>query len=140
MDLKTLRTPCYTLDLAIAKNNANVMIERAESLGCTLRPHVKTHKTIEGALLQTGGRKSGIVVSTIKEAEFYADNGFTDILYAVPITPDKVWFKFSRKLKIVSQHKTKPNRYQPLQHFQTELYSMLLSIVSRSLKQYWIII
>eukprot|EP01060_Flectonema_neradi_P019696 TRINITY_DN2699_c2_g1_i2.p1 TRINITY_DN2699_c2_g1~~TRINITY_DN2699_c2_g1_i2.p1 ORF type:complete len:294 (+),score=49.40 TRINITY_DN2699_c2_g1_i2:3-884(+) len=90
MDLKTLRTPCYTLDKSIAKNNAETMLKRAESLGCTLRPHVKTHKTIEGALLQTGGRRSGIVVSTIREAEFFAENGFSDIIYAVPITPDKV--------------------------------------------------
>lgn len=51
-----------------------------------LRPHVKTSKTVQAALLQTGGRKSKIVVSTLAEAAFYADAGFDDILYAVPIT------------------------------------------------------
>ena len=35
-----------------------------------------------GALLQTGGRKSRIVVSTLAEAAFYADAGWDDILYA----------------------------------------------------------
>ena len=65
------------------------MLGNAEKMGCALRPHVKTHKTLEGALLQTGGRKSRIVVSTLAEAEFFAQGGFDDILYAVPLTPDK---------------------------------------------------
>jgi len=51
---------------------------------------VKTHKTVEGALLQTGGKKSCITVSTLREAEFFASHGFSDILYAVPITRDKL--------------------------------------------------
>lgn len=41
---------------------------------------------MEIALLQTGGsREDGIVVSTLAEAEFFADAGFQDILYAVPL-------------------------------------------------------
>eukprot|EP01059_Diplonema_ambulator_P003451 TRINITY_DN13135_c1_g1_i2.p1 TRINITY_DN13135_c1_g1~~TRINITY_DN13135_c1_g1_i2.p1 ORF type:complete len:363 (+),score=103.87 TRINITY_DN13135_c1_g1_i2:493-1581(+) len=90
MDPSSLRTPCYVLDLDIAKGNAEAMLTRCKEAGCTLRPHVKTHKTIEGALLQTGGRKSGIVVSTLREAQFFMEGGFDDILYAVPITPDKL--------------------------------------------------
>ena len=89
IDRSTLRTPCYILRKEIAVNNAKVMLARADAMQCTLRPHVKTHKTLEGALLQTGGRPSGIVVSTLREAEHFADT-FTDILYAVPITPDKL--------------------------------------------------
>jgi len=56
------------------------MLGRAAGLGVRLRPHVKTHKTVGGALLQTGGRRSGIVVSTLAEAEHFADHGFDDIL------------------------------------------------------------
>lgn len=66
------------------------MLERCAALGVSLRPHVKTHKTLEGALLQTGGTKRRIVVSTLAEAQFFAKGGFDDILYAVPITPDKL--------------------------------------------------
>ena len=40
-------------------------------------------------LIQTGGRKSGIVCSTLAEVNFFCNGGFDDILYAVPITPDK---------------------------------------------------
>eukprot|EP00936_MAST-01D_sp_MAST-1D-sp1_P002510 g2510.t1 len=85
-----LRTPCCLVDLDVARSNAARMLQRAAALGCRLRPHVKTHKTIEGALLQTGGARRGITVSTLAEAAFFAEAGFEDILYAVPITPDKL--------------------------------------------------
>jgi D-serine deaminase-like pyridoxal phosphate-dependent protein len=74
----------------VAKENADRMLALASSLGVAVRPHVKTHKTEAVALLQTGGAKRGITVSTLAEAEFYADRGWDDILYAVPLTPDKI--------------------------------------------------
>jgi D-serine deaminase-like pyridoxal phosphate-dependent protein len=85
-----LRPPAYVIDLDICTRNANRMLSRAEALNVTLRPHMKTHKTLEGGVLQTGGTKTKIVVSTLAEARFFADGGFEDILYAVPITPDKL--------------------------------------------------
>eukprot|EP00036_Acanthoecidae_sp_10tr_P023877 CAMPEP_0206329330 /NCGR_PEP_ID=MMETSP0106_2-20121207/23142_1 /ASSEMBLY_ACC=CAM_ASM_000206 /TAXON_ID=81532 /ORGANISM="Acanthoeca-like sp., Strain 10tr" /LENGTH=371 /DNA_ID=CAMNT_0053762043 /DNA_START=49 /DNA_END=1164 /DNA_ORIENTATION=+ len=88
--LERIRTPALLIDVDVAERNARAMLARADALGCTLRPHVKTHKTVEGALLQTGGRTSGITVSTLSEAEFFGSRGFTDILYAVPISPDKL--------------------------------------------------
>merc|ERR1712167_240377 len=66
------------------------MLAKAASLGTVLRPHMKTHKTLEGGVLATGGSKRRIVVSSLAEAEFYANGGFDDILYAVPITGDKL--------------------------------------------------
>ena len=88
--VEDLRTPCCLVNLEVARANAARMLQRAAALGCRLRPHVKTHKTIEGALLQTGGARRGITVSTLAEAAFFAEAGFEDILYAVPITPDKL--------------------------------------------------
>ncbi len=44
----------------------------------------------EAGEIMTGGTKRGIVVSTVKEAEFFAEAGFDDILYAYPFTKDKV--------------------------------------------------
>lgn len=38
----------------------------------------------------TNGTKNCIVVSTLAEAEFFADGGFDDILYAYPFTQDKI--------------------------------------------------
>lgn len=40
----------------------------------------------EGALLQTGGLKKGIVVSTLAEAVHFANNGFDDIVLGRPAT------------------------------------------------------
>jgi D-serine deaminase-like pyridoxal phosphate-dependent protein len=85
-----LRTPCLVLQLDVAKRNIDRMQERAATLGCVVRPHVKTHKTLELGSLQTQGSRRRIAVSTLAEAEFFAAGGFDDILYAVPITPDKL--------------------------------------------------
>jgi len=66
------------------------MREKAVRAGVRLRPHVKTHKTIEGARLQLGGKTGPITVSTLAEAEFFADQEFRDITYAVPVSPSKL--------------------------------------------------
>lgn len=66
-----------------------MMLDRARRSGVAFRPHVKTHKTIEGARIQTGG-SGAITVSTMAEAEAFARAGFDDILYAVPIAPHRL--------------------------------------------------
>ena len=88
-DLVGARTPCAVVDLPVARANARRMAARAARLGARLRPHVKTHKTLEGARLQTGPG-GAITVSTLAEARFFADGGFRDITYAVPIAPRKL--------------------------------------------------
>ena len=70
--VESLRTPCYVLDLKVACANAERMLARAEKLGVQLRPHMKTHKTLQGGLIQTGGTKRNIVVSTLAEAQFFS--------------------------------------------------------------------
>jgi D-serine deaminase-like pyridoxal phosphate-dependent protein len=65
------------------------MSARIATLGAALRPHVKTHKCVEVARIQTGGGAGGITVSTLAEARAFAAHGFKDITYAVPIEPGK---------------------------------------------------
>ena len=43
------------------------MLETASDNGVKLRGQTKTHKTVEGGILQTGGTKRGIVTSTFVE-------------------------------------------------------------------------
>ncbi|XP_026543475.1 uncharacterized protein LOC113425518 [Notechis scutatus] len=88
--LEELPTPAFTVDLGVATRNAQRMRERCQALGVALRPHMKTHKTLEGGRLMTGGSLRGIVVSTLAEARHFADGGFDDILYAYPLPFDKV--------------------------------------------------
>lgn len=47
-------------------------------------------KLREAGLLMTGNTCRQIVVSTLVEAQFYLDNGFNDITYAYPLSPDKL--------------------------------------------------
>ena len=90
MRLDDLRTPAALVDLDVLERNAARMAERAAALGVRLRPHVKTHKTLEAAQLQVRGHFGGITVSTLAEAAFFAAGGFRDITYAVPIAPAKL--------------------------------------------------
>src|SRR5919107_599713 len=89
MDLQTIKTPSLVLDAERVRRNAERMSERVRRLGATLRPHVKTHKCVEGARMQTAGGPACITVSTLAEARAFAAHGFTDITYAVPIEPGK---------------------------------------------------
>jgi D-serine deaminase-like pyridoxal phosphate-dependent protein len=66
------------------------MAEKALRLGVRLRPHVKTHKCIEVARIQTDLHFGGVTVSTLAEAQAFAAGGFNDITYAVPIAPQKI--------------------------------------------------
>jgi D-serine deaminase-like pyridoxal phosphate-dependent protein len=84
------RTPAFVVDMDRVRKNAMDMFTRAEVRGVKLRPHVKTHKTLEIAQIQTEKSFGGITVSTMAEAKYFAENGFKDILYAFPITPDKL--------------------------------------------------
>ena len=52
--LQNFRTPLYAADLNKIKKNVQKMKKIAKKYNVVLRPHVKTHKTIQGALLQTG--------------------------------------------------------------------------------------
>ncbi|XP_075876781.1 D-serine dehydratase isoform X2 [Nelusetta ayraudi] len=88
--LSSLSSPALLVDLDKVKRNAHRMMERCDKLGVKLRPHMKTHKTLECADIMTGGSRRCIVVSTLAEASFYADNGFDDILYAYCLPFDKV--------------------------------------------------
>src|ERR1051326_956801 len=89
MKLETLKTPGLVLDLAKVKRNAETMSRRVKQFGADLRPHIKTHKCIEVARLQTAGHSGAVTVSTLAEARAFAANGFTKITYAVPIEPGK---------------------------------------------------
>lgn len=66
------------------------MAERASRLGVALRPHLKTAKCAEVATVATRGGPAAITVSTLREAEFFAERGFDDLTYAVGIVPAKL--------------------------------------------------
>jgi D-serine deaminase-like pyridoxal phosphate-dependent protein len=87
--LADLHTPCLVLDEAIMRANIARMDARMSELGVTLRPHLKTVKSVDAArqVIRNG---SAATVSTLREAEVFAASGVEEIFYAVGITPNKL--------------------------------------------------
>ncbi len=77
------------LDAVRMKQNAERISEKVKHDNVRLRPHVKTHKCIEVARIQTAGHDGAITVSTLAEARAFSKHGFADITYAVPIEKGK---------------------------------------------------
>ncbi|MBL8379912.1 MAG: alanine racemase [Burkholderiales bacterium] len=90
MKLGELETPALLLDADRMAANVTRMRSRMAALGVTLRPHLKTCKSADVARRLFDGATGPVTVSTLKEAEHFLDNGFTDIIYAVGITPGKL--------------------------------------------------
>ena len=85
-----LPTPALVLDRTRLERNAARMREKVASLGVTLRPHVKTSKSIDVLRVLAGGADVPVTVSTLAEARYFFAHGVTDILYAVGIAPVKL--------------------------------------------------
>ncbi|WP_395306749.1 alanine racemase [Mycobacterium sp. AMU20-3851] len=82
-----IETPALVVDLARLTSNIAAMADAARGKAVDLRPHAKTHKSIQIANLQMGAGAVGITVATVSEAESFADHGMDDILIAYPILP-----------------------------------------------------
>ncbi|MCC7307965.1 MAG: alanine racemase [Acidobacteria bacterium] len=89
MNFSNLNTPSILLDIARVRRNAERMSDVARRNNVRLRSHVKTHKCVEVARIQTAGHSGAITVSTLAEARAFARAGFSDITYAVPIERGK---------------------------------------------------
>jgi D-serine deaminase-like pyridoxal phosphate-dependent protein len=80
-----LETPAVLVDLDVLERNVARMAERARSHGVALRPHAKTHKTVEIARLQMAAGAVGLTVAKTSEAEVFADAGVGDLFVAYPV-------------------------------------------------------
>jgi len=83
--IQDLPTPALLLDLDVLERNLHHMSARSAALGVAMRPHLKTHKSIEVARLQKDLGISGVTVSTLYEARVFAGHGFDDITWAYPL-------------------------------------------------------
>ena len=84
---EAIDTPAIVVDLdrldAAVGRMAAVMADR----GVDLRPHAKTHKSIEVGRRQLAAGAAGLTVGTIGEAEVFADAGLDDLFIAYPLVP-----------------------------------------------------
>ncbi|KAI5793316.1 hypothetical protein EDC01DRAFT_706478 [Geopyxis carbonaria] len=94
--ISSLPVPSALLHLATVQNNCIRLLNACTRLGCSFRPHIKTHKTAELTRLQIGDGSvtcGRVVVSTVREAEALEECGLIregvvkDILYGLPCAP-----------------------------------------------------
>jgi D-serine deaminase-like pyridoxal phosphate-dependent protein len=89
-----LETPCLLLDETRMERNIARLKARLAALGeaggVTLRPHLKTAKSIDVARALMPTPQGPATVSTLKEADYFASHGVRDLLYAVAIAPGKL--------------------------------------------------
>jgi len=77
-----LDTPALVVDLKLLEGNIMKMADFFRDKEAKLRPHVKTHKCPQIALMQLGAGARGITCAKLAEAEVMAGNGIEDILIA----------------------------------------------------------
>jgi D-serine deaminase-like pyridoxal phosphate-dependent protein len=95
MSLDDLDTPCLLVDLDRLERNVAGWQATATEAGKRLRPHMKTHKTVEIARMQRAAGAAGITVAKFAEAELYVDAGFDDVVIAYPVTGIAKWARIA---------------------------------------------
>ena len=86
LDLDAIdETPDVVIDLDRVRANIERAAQLAASAGVALRPHAKTHKMVEVALLQLDAGATGLQVAKLGEAEVFADAGVEDLFIGYPL-------------------------------------------------------
>ncbi len=90
LTLHDLETPCLVVDAERMDRNVSRLRERLAHRGVTLRPHLKTCKSVEVARRVMASPQGPATVSTLMEASHFATAGVRDIVYAVGIVAAKL--------------------------------------------------
>ena len=80
-----LNTPALVIDLEALDRNIAVMAGLTAAHGVGLRPHAKTHKSIDIARRQIDAGAIGVCCAKIGEAEVLADGGVEGLLITSPV-------------------------------------------------------
>jgi D-serine deaminase-like pyridoxal phosphate-dependent protein len=102
VDYRTeLDTPCLVVHKSILETNIREMAEYARERGIAMRPHQKTHKTAEIALMQREAGAKGVTCAKLSEAEALVDAGAADdVFLAYQIVGPR---KIARLLKLMDR-------------------------------------
>ena len=84
---RDLNTPVLVVDLDRLDRNIAIMSEFAAGKGLKLRPHAKTHKSVDIAKRQLAAGAVGLCCAKIGEAEALADGGITGLHITSPVVP-----------------------------------------------------
>jgi len=83
-----LATPALLIDLDALERNIASMAAYAKSRGIALRPHAKTHKSVEIAKRQIAAGAPGVCCAKLGEAEALAGGGIDSILITSPVVSE----------------------------------------------------
>jgi D-serine deaminase-like pyridoxal phosphate-dependent protein len=83
--LASLATPVVVVDAVRFARNLKRMQDKADCHGVRLRPHIKTHKSVEFARMQLDLGAVGVTASKPSEALCFAEAGIESITLAFPI-------------------------------------------------------
>jgi len=97
-------TPYIEIDAQRLETNLLSMQEKASRAGVTLRPHIKTHKSLYIARRQRSLGACGITVSKPSEGEVFIRGGERDILLAYPVIRAE---SIAPLLRLAAQHQAK---------------------------------
>jgi D-serine deaminase-like pyridoxal phosphate-dependent protein len=77
--------PTLILDKEVCLRNIGRMVEKAKAKNLLFRPHFKTHQSVAiGEWFQDFG-VTAITVSSVRMAQYFAQNGWNDITIAIPV-------------------------------------------------------
>jgi D-serine deaminase-like pyridoxal phosphate-dependent protein len=82
---QALATPALILDLDAFEHNVKAMARLCKRAGVSLRPHAKTHKSVEMAGRQLAAGAIGVSVATIREAAVMVQAGLPGVLLTTPV-------------------------------------------------------
>ncbi len=89
--LNEVETPAVLLDETKMMGNLRAMQDLADRHGVALRPHIKTHKSLEIGRRQMGLGAPGVTVATVDEAQVFIEGGFESITVARPVISPPKW-------------------------------------------------
>ncbi len=88
--MDNIKTPTLVVKESICRNNIKTMAEKARKSNVVFRPHFKTHQSLKvGQWFREEGVEK-IAVSSFTMAEFFADDGWDDIMVAFPFNPREI--------------------------------------------------
>lgn len=94
-----LDTPATLIDLDRLETNIREWQAVMTQWGKQFRPHIKTHKIPEIAVMQLKAGARGIVCAKVSEAEPFAAAGVEDICIAYPIVGEAKWQRLAELAK-----------------------------------------
>lgn len=107
---RELNTPVLVVDADALQRNIAAMAAFAKQAGVVLRPHAKTHKSVDIAKLQLAAGAVGVCCAKMGEAEALAEGGIDSILITSPVvTPQtmaRLWRLHARigDLRVVADN------------------------------------